>query len=86
VVLLLNEFNPPSDRAVRAYRFEAPPDNGIEDDADATASITFAITGVVPGHYLARVQVDGAESPLTVDTDPDSPTFNQYVEPKVTIP
>jgi hypothetical protein len=85
-VLFLNEFNPPSDRAVRGYRFEAPPDNGIQDDAEATASITFAMTGVAAGEYLVRVHVDGAESPLTVDTDADSPTFNQYVDPKVTIP
>jgi hypothetical protein len=86
VVLLLNEFNPPSDRAVRAHSFEAPVDNGIEDDAEATAAITFAMTGVASGEYLVRVQVDGAESPLIVDTDPDSPTFNQYVSPTVTIP
>lgn len=86
VALLLNEFDPPDDRAARAYRFEAPADNGIEDDhVDATASIPFALTGVAPDDYLVRVQVDGAESPLTVDGDPDSPTFNQYVDPKVTI-
>jgi hypothetical protein len=84
--LLLNEFNPPSNRAVRRYSFEAPPDNGIQDDAETTASITFAMSGVASDEYLLRVQVDGAESPLTVDTDPDSPTFNQYIEPRVTIP
>ena len=87
VVLLLNEFSPPSDRAPRAYSFKAPPDNGIEDkEVDETDSITFPITGVEPGEYLVRVQMDGAESSLTVDTDPDSPTFNQYIGPKVTIP
>ena len=85
VVLLLNEFNPPSDRAPRAYSFKAPPDNGIEDeDVDETASITFSITGVEPEEYLVRVQVDGAESPLAVDTDP-GPTFNQYIDPTVMI-
>jgi hypothetical protein len=36
--------------------------------------------------YLVRVQIDGAESPLTADTDPDSPTFNQYIGPAVDIP
>ena len=87
VVLMLNEFNPPSDRAPRAYSFKAPPDNGIEDEeVDETPAITFPITGVEPGEYLVRVQVDGAESTLTVDTDPDSPTFNQYIDPQVTIP
>jgi hypothetical protein len=86
VVLLLNEFDPPADRAACAYSFKAPPDNGIEDeDVDETASINFSITGVEPGDYLVRVQVDGAESPLTVDTDPDSSTFNRYIDPGVTI-
>jgi hypothetical protein len=37
------------------------------------------------GTFLLRVRVDGAESFLTVDTDPASPTFNQYVGPQVTI-
>lgn len=89
VVLLLNEFNPPSpsERAPYAYSFKAPPDNGIEDqDVDQIDSITFPVDNVEPGEYLVRVQVDGAESPLTVDTDPDSETFNQYVGPTVRIP
>jgi hypothetical protein len=38
------------------------------------------------GEYLVRVQVDGAESPLVVDGDPTSPTFNQFLGPLVTIP
>ncbi len=89
VVLLLNEFNPPppSERAPRAYSFRSPPDNGIEDhDVDQIDAITFPVDNVESGDYLVRVQVDGAESPLAVDTDPDSQTFNQYVGPKVTIP
>jgi hypothetical protein len=82
VALLLNELSAPSDRAARAYRFEAPQDNGIEDDdVDATTSITFATESVAGGVYLVRVQVDGAESPLTVD-----PSSQRYVAPKVTIP
>jgi hypothetical protein len=41
-VLLLNELDPPSSRAARAYSFKAPPDNGIEDeDVDETASISW---------------------------------------------
>jgi hypothetical protein len=83
VVLLLNEFDPPSDRAARAYSFNAPRDNGIEDeDVHETAAITFAITGVEQGDYLVRVRVDGAESPLEVDPDPDNP---MYIGPTVTI-
>jgi len=86
VVLLLNEFNPPPDRLPNAYTFNAPKDNGITDEnITETAIISFPISGVKPGEYLVRVQVDGAESPLTVDTNPASPTFNQYIGPKVTI-
>jgi len=79
VVLLLNEFDPPGDRPAHSYNFKAPP-----RDEDAS-SIVIQISDVAPGDYLVRVQVDGAESPLTVDTDPSSSTFNQYIEPKVTI-
>ncbi len=38
-----------------------------------------------PGTFLLRIQVDGAQSLLAVDTDQDSPTFNQYIGPQVTI-
>jgi len=79
VVLLLNEFDPPKDRPAHSYSFKAPP-------RDEGASLIEAhISDVVPGDYLVRVQVDGAESPLTPDTEPSSSTFNQYIEPKVTI-
>jgi hypothetical protein len=37
------------------------------------------------GTFLLRVQVDGAESPLEVDTDSMSPTFNQYIAPTIII-
>jgi hypothetical protein len=79
VVLILNEFDPPKDRPARSYIFKAPP-----RDEDASL-IVIHISDVVPGDYLVRVQVDGAESPLTQDTEPSSSTFNQYTEPKVTI-
>ena len=54
---------------------------------DETDKLDFAISGVVSGKYIVRVQVDGAESSLDVDTNPLSPTFNQYTgTPQVTIP
>lgn len=81
VVLLLNEFDPPKDRPAHSYSFKAPP---RDDDEDASL-IVIHISDVAPGDYLVRVQVDGAESPLTQDTEPSSSTFNQYTEPKVTI-
>lgn len=44
------------------------------------------ISGVKPGNYLVRLQVDGVESLLTVDLTPGSPTYDQYVAPQVRIP
>jgi hypothetical protein len=86
VVLLLNEFNPPTNRAARAYRFDAP-NRDTAAEPDETDKLDFAISGVVSGKYIVRVQVDGAESSLDVDTNPLSPTFNQYTgTPQVTIP
>lgn len=76
-VLLLNQLNQPAP----AYRFRAPPDNGITNPAATdTDTISFAITGVEPGDYLVRVQIDGAESILEVDGAGD------FSEPKVSIP
>lgn len=63
-----------------AYRFVAAP------RATATTTLTVPVQGVRTATYLVRVQVDGAESPLSVDTNPASPTFQQYIGPRVTIP
>ena len=41
---------------------------------------------VASGDYLIRVRVDGAESALMVDSDPASPSYNEYTGPEVTIP
>jgi hypothetical protein len=77
VVLLLNA---PTGETPTAYAFVAP-----SRTVDSNNMI-IPINGVRAGGYLVRVQVDGAESPLTVDTNPASPTFNQYIGPQVTIP
>jgi hypothetical protein len=75
--LLLNEFDPPADRAPHAYRFDGPPNNGITSDTvEATDTIAFAISDVATGDYLTRVQVDGAESVLEMDG-------GKYSKPKV---
>jgi hypothetical protein len=79
VVLLLNEFNPPADRPARAYSFEAP-SRDLPAASQTTTSIAIPISGVSPGQYLVRVQVDGAESMLKVNA------ADQYFEPQVTIP
>lgn len=80
VVLVLNEFNAPADRPPRAYSFEAPPRNA-DGEPETTATLALPFRGVESGQYLLRVQVEGAESPLTFELG--SPVYNA---PLVTIP
>lgn len=76
VLLFLNERSAPLEAA---YIFNANP--RLEDGK----VITFTINDVKRGEYLVRVQVDGAESTLEVDTQPQSQTFDQYISPIVMI-
>jgi hypothetical protein len=69
-VLILNQTG-----AIPSASFVSPP---VIPDAD-TAQVTFNVTGMPAGAYLARVQVDGAESVLT--TDPN----NQFNGPMVNL-
>jgi len=85
VRLLLNEFQAPNTRAPFGYVFAAPPNNKIVDPDVETDTIVFEIKHVAAAVYLVRVQVDGAESPLQRDTTEGSPTFNQFIGPRVTI-
>jgi len=81
VILLLNQVNLPEGKTARAYSFNAPHDNGITDPDQAnTASIGFPVNHIAPDHYLVRVQVDGAESALSID-----PNTGRYQSPQVTI-
>jgi Pvc16 N-terminal domain len=70
VMLLLNELGSGSPRA---YSFPAPSRAGDTD------SIAIPISGVKAADYLVRVQIDGAESPLSADAT------GAYDLPKVTI-
>lgn len=56
-----------------------------ERPTETTNTLTFLLNDILTGVYLVRVQIDGAESPLEVDTHSDSPTFEQYVGPTVAI-
>ncbi|MBM4288192.1 MAG: DUF4255 domain-containing protein [Deltaproteobacteria bacterium] len=68
VVLLLNEYNPPTTVQARSYSFAAPVGNGITDPAiPETSVINIPFQNVVNGTYLVRVRVDEAESELQVD-------------------
>ena len=69
VSLLLNEYQAPTTQSPRAYRFEAPDGNGLDPEIVDTGTVEFAFSGVAEGEYLVRVQVDGAESLLTTDSD-----------------
>jgi hypothetical protein len=86
VTLFLGETNPPIAAPGHAYSIAAPPENGITTAGMIeTAAITFQLDGVALGEYFVRVQVDGAESLLIIETTP-GPTLNQFKGPKVTIP
>lgn len=61
------------------YLFAVPP------RTENSANLTVPIRGVKPGQYLIRVQVDGAESALQSDDDPQSPSYGWYVGPRVVI-
>jgi hypothetical protein len=76
-LLLLNERTATQPEA---YLFNALPRNGDRNN------LLFAVPGVKAGEYLLRIQVDGAESTLQVDGDPNSPTFEQYIDPAIAIP
>lgn len=68
VRLLLNQWG-----GTRAFSFDAEP------RSDDRAEVVFHIpTDLAAGTYLVRVQVDGAESLLDVDTNPASPTYQQF--------
>jgi len=76
VIVLLNEqqINNPA-----SYTLVVPP-----REVD-TNSLVVSVDDVKAGSYLVRLQVDGAESVLNVGRDPDNPTFNGYIGPKVVI-
>jgi Pvc16 N-terminal domain len=79
--LLLNELNAPVDRAPRAYRIESEPHNKPADPEE-TGALVFPLAGVKSGDYLARMQIDGADSPLEQSADVNNPV---YTGPKITI-
>jgi hypothetical protein len=81
VVLILNEFvaapsSPPA--SPFSYSFIAPP-RPPSSPPGPTENVTIGVRGVKAGDYLVRVQVDGAESPLGIDS------VKGYNSPKVTI-
>jgi hypothetical protein len=87
VVLILNELapaaSPPVASSGASYSFIAPSRLNVSpppDPPDSTQIFASPIRGVNAGTYLVRVQIDGAESPLTANVN-----TGQYVEPQVEI-
>ncbi|MEB3293095.1 MAG: Pvc16 family protein, partial [Synechococcales bacterium] len=68
VLLLLNEW-----QGTRAYSFEAAPRS-----QDSNVLVIPISASLPAGTYLVRVQIDGADSPLDVDSQPESPNYNQF--------
>jgi hypothetical protein len=82
VSLLLNEFQTTPGPNARAYRFNAPPWSEVvlPPGVNDTDTLTITARDVIPGQYLVRVQVDGAESVLQLDA-----AGEQYVNPVITL-
>lgn len=80
VKLFLYQRNAPAGVQARAYSFAAPRDNGIPANSPNTevTSINFSFANVIPGEYLVYVQVDGAESLLSL-------AAGQFDSPRTTI-
>lgn len=86
VMLLLNELvpaaNPPLETKGAAYSFLAPsrlPVNPPVGPTGSSQTIVVPVQGVIAGTYVARLQVDGAESLLNVDAN------GRFNSPQVTI-
>ncbi|MFB7469394.1 DUF4255 domain-containing protein [Kitasatospora sp. NPDC056184] len=66
VLLLLDERHPPAGRRAASHQFRAPAPRRPRGDP---FEVRVPVAGVRPTAYLARVQVDGVPSPLTVADD-----------------
>jgi hypothetical protein len=53
--------------------------------SEDTTSLSIPVQRIKRGNYLVRLVVDGAESQLGVDTDPDSVTYNWYTSPRISL-
>lgn len=80
VELLLNQWPVPEHAAPRSYRLPA------DGEAASGDRISFLLTRVEAGDYLARVEVDGVASRLATDDDATSAGFGRYTAPRVRIP
>ena len=61
------------------YTWKIPP---LESDSDR---IIAEIPTIAAGEYLVRLQVDGVESLLAVDTNENSPNYQKFIAPLLTV-
>jgi hypothetical protein len=80
VLLLLNEFDPPSNRQAYVYQYDLTP--APLPPGPPLPSLTTHVRISTPAKFLVRVQVDGAESALDLGPDPVHPL---YTAPQVDI-
>jgi hypothetical protein len=73
-VLLMNQYNAPAGTEPKAYSVPLTV-------AAASSTLSFPLGTVAAGDYLLRVQVDGAESPLTFNE-----AVGRYDQPRLTLP
>jgi Pvc16 N-terminal domain len=76
VVVSLNEWTVGSSVS---YLFEA------ERRSQVTQTVRIPMENVKAGEYLVRLLVDGAESQLVVDNDPNSETYEWFVGPRIAV-
>ena len=83
VLVMLNQLTMSPPQSPAAYSFPVPPRVSLESPPAVTPAPTTQLTvpfsGVTPGTYLIRVQVDAAQSPLIPGSG------GGYVGPQVTI-
>jgi hypothetical protein len=86
VVLLLNQLS--SDSAEAGTPVSRSASVVATPPMAETRTIVVPLADPLPSgsRHLVRLQIDGAESPLEVDANPDSPTFNQYIGPTLEVP
>jgi hypothetical protein len=76
IVVSLNEWTVGSSVS---YLFEA------EQRSQVTQIVRIPMENVKAGEYLVRLLVDGAESQLVVDNDPNSETYEWFVGPRIAV-
>src|SRR2546423_1068486 len=64
--LLLNATNVPAVPPPHVYVFEDP-SRDVAGAPERTPNLSIPVESVVPGTYLVRVRIDGADTPLEVD-------------------